>query len=137
MTFWTTKKFKDLQAAWYGVLRESGFEDAEELVAGQLVLRQKASHPYRGADPLTRDCKEAYYNFVAQKVQETVFTRDIDRIILAMHADGKKIRHICDELESLGKRRCRGTIRYRIRVYEMRWGLRQYTPKQLNNLKVS
>lgn len=132
MTFWTTPTFKALQKAWYASLKDAGFKDAEELVGDELVLKQNAAHPYRVATTLTRDCKEAYYHFVAQKVQETVFTSDIDRLILGRYAEGWKIRHICEELESIGKRRYRGTIRYKIRIYEMKWGLRQYTPKQLN-----
>lgn len=137
MTFWKRPDFKALQKAWYERLSAEGFEDIERVVGDDLVLRQTASYAYEaygGADPITRDSKEAYFNFVAQKVQETVFTRDVDRIILTHHAEGKKIRHICEHLESIGKRRCRGTIRFRIRVYEVKWGLRQYTAKQLNRV---
>lgn len=136
MTYWTTQHFKALQKAWYERLQEGGFQDAEVMVGGELDLRQNACHPYRDNSEITRSCKEAYYQFVAQKVQETVFTSDVDHLILARHADGKRIKHICEELEGIGKSRTRGTIRFRIRVYEMKWGLKQYTPKQLNR-KVS
>lgn len=136
MTFWTTQHFKALQKAWYKRLADTGFEDAEVLVGSELRLKQTAIPHPRDSELIRRECKEAYYQFVAQKVQETLFSSDIDRLILVWHADGKKIKHICDALESIGKRRCRQTVRVKIRIYEMKWGLRQYTPKQLNR-KVS
>lgn len=136
MTFWDTKAFKTLQQAWYQRLKAEGFQDAEEVVGGELVLKQTAAHCYRGADQLTRLTKEAYYIFVAQKVEHTVFDSDVDQLILRMHSEGRKKKQICDELASMGKRRCRNTVTFRIRVYEMKWGLREYSPKQLNR-KVS
>ncbi len=135
MPFWKKPEFKELQKEWYRRLHEEGFEDIEKVSGDELVLKQTSSYAYEaygGTDPVTRDSKEAYFHFVAQKIQETVFTRDVDRIILTHHAEGKKIRHICEHLEAIGKRRCRGTIRFRIRVYEVKWGIRRYTPKQLN-----
>ncbi len=136
MTFWETKHFKALQRAWYQRLKDQGFQDAEELIGTELVLRQTAAHPYRGQDQLGRESKEAYYYFVAQQIDDTVFATDIDRLIMLRHSEGRKICHIVAELEELGMGRTRDTVRYRIRVYEMKWGIRQYTPKQLNK-KVS
>lgn len=131
MTFWKTSEFKALQQAWYQRLQAGGFQDAEELIGDDLVLRQSASHVYRDDDPL-RHSKEEYYCIVAQKVQETQFPNDIDRFILTRHAEGKKQIHICRELEQIGVRRHKVTIKFKIRIYEMQWGLRTYTPRQLN-----
>ncbi len=136
MTFWKTQAFIALQEAWYQRLEAEGFKDAEETVAGELVLRQIAAHPYRGTEPLERETKERYFRFLAQQVQEAEFKSEVDRIILIKHAEGEKIKRICEELNKQGQARCRGTIRFTIRKYEMRWGLRQYTAKQLNK-KVS
>lgn len=133
MQFWKKPEFKELQKQWYEKLEAEGFEDAERIVGDHLVLKQPAARPF---DELTRDSKEAYYVFVAQKVQETVFTSAVDQIILTGVASGKKIRHIVEDLQSQGMPRCRFTVRVKIRTYEMKWGLRQYTPKQLNR-KVS
>ncbi len=135
MTFWKKPDFKALQEAWYQRLTESGFQDAEELVAGELVLKQTSANG-RSRDELTRTDKEDYYTAISQKVQETVFTSDVDRIILVRYSEGRKIKHICEELATLGQRRCRETIRFKVRIYEMAWGLRQYTPRQLHR-KVS
>jgi hypothetical protein len=132
VTFWETKTFKTLQQAWYRRLKAEGFQDAEEFIAGELVLKQSAANCYRGADQTMRVSKEAYYMFVSQQVEQTIFESDVDQLILRMHAEGKKKKHICEQLASIGKRRCRNTVTFRIRIYEMRWGIRAYTPKQLN-----
>ncbi len=132
MTFWKTQHFKALQKAWYRRLEESGFTDAEEMIAGELVLRQTAHHVYRGTDEITRGTKEDYFRVMASLVQEAEFSCEVDRIIMTRYAEGKKIKVILEELASMGKRRCRGTIRYKIRTYEMKWGMREYTPRQLN-----
>ena len=133
MSYWRSKDFKALQAAWYGVLAADGFCDAEEPVGDDLELKQAADHAIRLAAP---DAREAYFYMLQQKVGETTFKREVDRIILTRHAEGYKICHIVSELEALGMRRCRNAITFRIRVYQKRWGLRHYTRKQLN-LKAS
>lgn len=136
MTFWKRPEFKALQKQWYQRIEEEGFEDAEELIGDDLVLKQTASSAYGSLDEITRESKEAYYTFVAQKVQETEFKSPVDRTILAGVASGRKIRDIVEDLHNQGTPRCRFTVRIKIRTYEMKWGLRQYTPKQLNR-KVS
>ena len=132
LSYWTTTHFKALQKAWYQRLEESGFEDAEVLVGHEMELRQTADHDFYAASDLKRTTAAAYYQFVSRKVQETVFTNDIDRIIMSRHAEGAKQKAIVDELASLGIKRVRETIRFKIRVYEMKWGIRSYTPRQLN-----
>lgn len=132
MTFWKRPEFKALQEAWYQRLDATGFQDAEELIGFECVLRQTAHHAYRGTDDLMRDTKADYYHLVSQKVQETDFGSAVDRLILTRHAEGKKHVHICAELALLGLRRNRKTVRFRIRIYEMQWGLKTYTARQLN-----
>lgn len=136
MTFWESKSFKALQRAWYQRLKDEGFEDAEELIGTKLVLRQSAAHPYRGQDHMGIQIKEAYYHFLSQQIETAEFENDVDKLILIRHAEGRKICHIVAELEELGMGRARDTVRFRIRVYEMKWGIKQYTPKQLHQ-KVS
>lgn len=133
MAFWKTQHFKALQAAWYKRLEEEGFDDAEEMVGGKMVLKQTA---LRGAAEVVMISNEAYYNFVSRKVKETVFSREIDRLILERHAEGARPFEIMNDLIELGYNPCRTTVRVRIRVFETKWGIRQYTRKQLN-LRVS
>lgn len=128
MTFWTNPHFKALQRAWYQRLEEDGFEDVERLIDGEPTLRVTDFTRWSEDD----GGKEAYYHFVSSKIKETTFTSDVDRIILERHAEGRKIRHIREELESMGQRRCRNTICFKIRVYQAQWGIKTYTPKQLN-----
>lgn len=134
MTYWKTAHFKAMQQAWYAKLKCEGFEDAEEIVGGELLLKQIAAHPYRGQDELGIMTKETYYRVLGQKLEETrdSFRSDVDRLILTSFAMGTKIQRIIEILEREGVTRCRGTIRFTIRKYEMAWGLREYTPKQLN-----
>ncbi len=131
MTFWKTQDFKSLQQAWYERLEAEGFQDAEELVGGDMVLRQCAAHPYRDQDELTREIKESYYRIISQKVQETKFRSDVDRLILTGYCEGKKAKDICEELKDRGTPRFRHAIRFIVRRYEVLWGLRVYTPQQL------
>ncbi len=132
MTYWKTQDFKALQQAWYGRLKAEGFQDAEEVIAGELLLKQVAAHPYRGADDLTRSTKEDYFRVMAQAVQDAEFDSEVDRLILTAYAEGKKIKAICDELAGMGQTRGRATVRYKVRLYEMRWGMREYSPRELN-----
>ncbi len=132
MTYWKTQHFKAMQNAWYAKLKVEGFEDIEEIVGGELVLRQSATHPYRGLDELRITSKETYYRLLGQKIETSTFNTEVDRLILTCFAIGTKIKDIIRILEREGKGRCRGTIRFTIRKYEMAWGLREYTPQQLN-----
>lgn len=121
-----------MQEAWYAKLKESGFEDAEEMIAGEMVLKQVAEHVYRGAEPEVISAKEDYFRILRDNVRRCVFRSKTDRIILLLRADGAKMNQIADTLMLLGKRRCRMTVRMTIRKYEMEWGIRKYSPKQLN-----
>lgn len=132
MTFWRSPTFKALQKDWYQRLANEGFEDAEELIGEEMTLRQSAAHPLRHSSELGIITKEAYYRFLGQNIQEFTFSSEVDKIILTLFAEGAKIRKIGEELAKVGEARCRGTIRYTIRKYEMVWGLRAYSLKQLN-----
>lgn len=135
MTYWQTQHFKALQALWYERLEAQGFEDAEELVDGELVLKQNAQHPLKGADPIEIEQKSTYYRVIGARAHDHPFRKETDRIIMLMFAEGAKIKTIVEALTQAGARRCRESIRYTIRKYEMQWGLRQYTPRELNRVK--
>lgn len=137
MNFWKTKSFKELQRTWYQQLQKEGFQDAEEPIGDEMVLKQSAAHPYHGADQLVRTSKEAYYRLLSQQVQEAEFRSEVDRIILTMFAEGSPLKSIREAISKLGMVRCRNTITFTIRKYEMRWGLREYSPRQLNRKEVT
>lgn len=132
MTFWKSKDFKALQNEWYQRLEELGFQDAEQSIGGDLVLKQRSDHPYKGIDQFSREMKEMYFAILAQKVHEAEFRNEVDCLIMTWHAEGANIKSILQELTRLGKTRGRDTIRWTIRKYEMAWGLKTYTPSQLH-----
>lgn len=136
MTFWKSSNFKALQKSWYRRLEEEGFQDAEEIIGEEFVLKQTASHPYRGLNEVERSSKEDYFRLLAQYAQHEPFKRTLDKYILGMRSQGWQIVSICKFLEVAGMARERKTVRYIIRKYEMKWGIREYTPKQLNYLKI-
>jgi hypothetical protein len=139
MTYWESAFFKKLQAAWYKKLADSGFVDAEELVRGEMELRQTAApQSFRDSTAIQVCAKAEYYQVLGELVELHDFDSHVDRTILTMFAEGAKIRAICEALSGgipslkARRRRCRGTIRYTIRKYEMAWGLREYSRRQLN-----
>lgn len=133
MTFWKSPDFKALQEYWYRLLESQGFQDAEMTRGDRHVLKQDSEHLYRtNKDPLRRENKETYYRMLSQRVHEAEYKRDIDRLIMTWYAECKEIASICEELERMGQRRCRTSIRYIIRKYEMAWGIRKYTRRQLH-----
>lgn len=132
MTFWKTKEFKALQDAWYKRLEGLGFQDAEKTVGGEVVLKQNSSNAYRGADPDLIELKEKYFNLLTEKVQDAEFRSEVDRLIMTWHAEGMLIKYICEELDDMGMWRARDTVRYTIRKYEMAWGIKAWTPRQLH-----
>ncbi len=132
MTYWQTQHFKALQKAWYQRLEAAGFEDVEELVNGEMLLKQSAQHVVRNLDEIGLDAKVSYFRALAQNVHEAEFRNEVDKTILTRFADGENITKICEVLSMEGRSRCRHTVRYTIRKYEMNWGIRSYTPKQLH-----
>lgn len=139
MTYWLSAKFKALQNAWYAKLEATGFEDAEVMVNGQMMLRQCAEHPLKEWSSLEVDTRATYYQALGILTETHDFQSIVDRTILTMFAEGAKIRTICEVLEHRGipslrqrRRRCRNTVTFTIRKYEQLWGLREYSPRQLN-----
>lgn len=127
-------EFKKLQEYWYKLLADSGFEDIEKFNGDELVLKQSANYCYRKNDMLSRIRKENYYTRIGQAVyeNEAFFRNEVDRLVMARHAEGAAIKSIVEELLSLGTPRDRLTVRYIIRKYQMIWGFKYFTPKELN-----
>lgn len=129
MTFWKSPAFKALQAEWYQRLEAEGFKDAEEFDGEEVRLKDYSLG--RKREIIMRLQRQRYFAVISEYVQQTQFESIVDEIILTWYADGRKIKHICEELKRQGQSRCRETIRFTIRRYEMQWGIKQYSPKQL------
>jgi len=124
--YWQTSQFKALEKEWYERLEQSGFEDAEEKVNGRLVLKQWAANSYRGACPLLRENKLAYFTLIADGFHRENAWRDwIEVYVMEQRALGATIKDICATLAFHNERCHRETIRLIIHKYERRWGIRK------------
>jgi hypothetical protein len=141
MRYFETPSFRALQQAWYQRLEEEGFRDAEEIVAGEMVLRQNAEHPLAGKDALEITQRSDYYRALSAQVELEEFDSEIDRIVMTMIADGQRIQRVVETLTFMSERRppcflsktqrARNTVRFIIRKYEQRWGIREHAPHEL------
>lgn len=136
MTFWKTPSFKALQQAWYQRLRDEGFEDIEEFIGEELELKDKDLRRAGHRDYMRAEYDAEYFHVISQKVHETEFRNDVERLIMLSHSEGKKAVTICEELKQRGTPRHRHAIRFIVRRYEAKWELKTWSPTQLGK-KVS
>lgn len=130
--FWRTKKFKVLSIEWDTNLKVSGFRDIETSCGGEKVLKQRATNAYRQADEFERASKLEYFCTLSHLAQRTLFPSPLEQIIMQSHAEGVAIKEIVDELQKMGLSRDRRTIRFIIRRWQMKWGIRTWSPCQMN-----
>lgn len=98
--------FKTLQLAWYKKLKESGFDDIENISKSGRELLKKWHSLYFVCryDPQTFEAKEEYYRRAAQFLHEhrfewipgTSLINFQEREVWRLHSDGKPIRTIAD-----------------------------------------
>lgn len=127
-----------LQKVWYEKLAEAGYEDIEHFVADRLVLKKSVMYPFKHTDFERMTIQQEYFRLLGIKVndEETYFKSEVDRYILTRHAEGTKSKTIELELKGRGTPRHRHSIRFIIRRYEFRWGIKSYSERELNR-KVS
>jgi len=132
MEFWKAKKFKELNTEWNKKLKESGFEDLEVETKGERLLKQRAANSYRQANELERQTRLDYFLLLGYLAHNTKFDSSFDQLVMLRHSEGKTIKEIVDEISKNGISRDRKTIRYIIRRWQMRWGIRNWKLKQMN-----
>ena len=135
MKYYESPSFLALQKAWYKRLKDTGFQDIEELNFGEPTLKQSSENKYRGLrgkDPILKAAIEDYFRLLSEHVAEGEFDNDIERIIMQMFASGMKTCVIVRHLAQIKQPRCRTTVFYVVRKYEHRWGMKFYSPAQLN-----
>jgi hypothetical protein len=135
LKFWGKSKFKKLQNEWYRKLEESGFKDAEIILSDQNdwpALKQRSMNVYRQAPDVVRENKTLYFTLLGIHASAEVFDDHIKQFIMFKRAEGNQIQEISKELQARGERSHRQTIRYVIRFYENKWGVRKWTQKQLS-----
>lgn len=130
--FWRTKDFKSLIRTWNKKLDESGFTDAEVELRDDRVLKQRATNSYRQASQLERESRLEYFVLLGQLAHNTSFNNELERFVMLKHAEGASIKEIVDEINQKGIGRDRKTIRYIIRRWQMKWGIKHWSLKQMN-----
>lgn len=128
------KYCKKLYNKWNDVLIDDGFVDQEKLVNNELELKQFSSNAYQQAPELIRENKQTYYEILLQKVQIEEFDNKADKIIMSRTAEGYKIVEISKELKKIKQSSHVETIRYIIRRYENKWGVKKWKPEQMSNI---
>ncbi len=119
--------FLILQEEWYDKLKKTGFEDIEKNYRGNNFLK---NHRYPNLDP---DAITYFDNILFfADAANTIFKKPADKIIMQLHGQGMGINDIIQALSLYGIKRARNSVRIIIRRYEMAWGIKEYTRKQLN-----
>lgn len=133
------EQFRKLQIEWYQKLKEQGFDDAEELIDGEMLLRQNSNKIFvqgnrRQLSQFSLGMIEEYYRLVSMIANDssTYYRNLVDEFVMKRHAEGAKISTICLELKVLKMSRDRKNVRLIIRRHEMKWGIKLYTRKQLH-----
>ncbi len=124
--FWKTKSFKITSKEWDKKLKQSGFIDDEEAM-------RKPHRGYEKASQLERELRYEYYSLIGHHVHNTEFPNILEKQILILHAEGFNISEISRELGDFKHfEKNRKDIRYIIRRWQQRWGIKRWSLKQLN-----
>lgn len=130
--FWRKKSFKQLSKNWDQRLKDSGFIDSELEIKGDRVLKQRATNVYRQASQLERESRFEYYSFLGYLSHNTLFPNDLEKYVMVRHSEGATIKEIVHEISLRGISRDRKTIRYIIRRWQMKWGIRTWSLREMN-----
>lgn len=128
-------EFVNLQKRWYKKLADSGFKDIENPMTGDLSSKEAQRNYRRDKMPQDLRVAQADYFFILSQLafnDDTFFRNDAERYILMRYSEGTRICDIVKELIERQTPRERKTIRFIIRRYEMAWGLKYYSRKELN-----
>lgn len=95
-----SREFKALQKAWYGKLRDSGFEDIEDTDSQEEYLKNWHSQYFIVRhSPQDLDATAEYYRMADAFLHRYTFDKPMDKKIWAMHAAGASLRTIAKALE--------------------------------------
>lgn len=146
--FWRKKSFKKLSKHWDEILEQSGFKDIEVDLKEERVLKQNSFNCYKQSCELEVGSKIEYYSLLGNKTYNTdkisekdkelslfsyyMFPTEVEQVILCMHAEGALIEEIVQELKNKGQERNRKTIRHIIRRWQVKWGIKSWSLKEMN-----
>lgn len=126
--FYQTNEFRELHVKWTHKLKESGFDDIEE---DEWLVKKKSVNIYgRCAKDIreSKDIREAkirYFEALSCKCHEEENFSQLDLTVMVMKSDGISIKEIAKETKIH-----RQTVRYIIRRYEHKWGIRYWSARQ-------
>lgn len=129
MKFYETKQFKELEKEWDENLDRSGFCDIEKKMGTGRELKQFSQNVHRRSKSGLKQAREKYFERLSECFQTEIF---LDYKILSDFISGKKRSEIWRELILLGANVDYETIRFIIRRYEYKWGIKNYTLRQMN-----
>jgi hypothetical protein len=86
-------EFERVQKEWYGKLAKEGFRDCED-PGPQRFLKEWHSFKFLGTDPVVRQAAEEYWDDAQGFLRTHKFDRPIERIVWALHCEGKSQREI-------------------------------------------
>lgn len=123
---WRTTQFKELERAWYEILKTKGFIDIEKNFNGKAVLKQRATNCYRGASELAIESKRRYFEVLEQMLHEEweVLT-EVERIVIVRKSEGLKLKQIAEEIKKTTQ-----TVKRILWKHEKRWGIKRYINKK-------
>lgn len=131
MSPWKTSSLKELYKEWEKKLKDSGFEDAEQSVGNDRVLKQYATN-FSRQEPLDQTlARGRYYDLLLHRVNQSRFLDPVHKTIMHRTAKGAKNSEIHQELREAGIRINIHTIYLIIRRYEYQWGIRKWTAKEM------
>lgn len=116
--FWNTIRFKEIQEIWYEKLKSSEFNDIENENG---LLKQNAGNSYRTTNGTLIEGKRRYYELLGHGLHDEEFRSEVDRLVIELRSEGRRIKDICEELERIGERRHTDTVRKILRYYEGKW----------------
>jgi hypothetical protein len=132
----SSEDFCKLRDEWYRKIKESGFEDIEQIHhSGKFVLKvehRRMVRRGRNDDETRRSCQTDYYRIMSQMVNDpkTKFRCEMDRFVMSLYAEGKKRPEIKDRiLQKFDLEFDLHIIRYIIDRYEITWNLKR--PKKI------
>ena len=118
---------------WNCILKDADFIDCETTdISGERVLKQRATNAYRQADELERDTRLQYYSLLGHLAHNTKFDSQIEQLIMIRHSEGAEIKEIVEEIKLTGSYRCRKMVLFIIRRWQMRWGVKTWSLKEMN-----
>lgn len=91
--------YKALRDEWYAKLKQSGFDDIEDVNSPREMLKQWHSIWFHTtSDPLHFKCKHRYFRMAEQFLNNFRFRSHIEKKIWSLHVEGLSLREIGSEV---------------------------------------